>query len=219
MAEDGLLPGKMAETDSRHVPRRIILCILFISIVLPFFGRTAISWIVDVTTVGATIAYAFASASAWKEARKQKKRLYMVTGMLGMVVSLLFALEFLIPNIIDVKTLATESYLILSAWGILGFIAFRVILKKDASGRLGRSTVAWIVLLGLVIFTSGVWMRQTTDDAIEESEAEIRQDIESSTEDAGPRDDASSGSGSGGVADQDRFHTDGQHGGSVTAYY
>ena len=42
------------------------------------------------------------------------------------------------------------------------------------------------VLLGLIIFTSGVWMRQTIDDAIEESEAEIRQDIESSTEDAGP---------------------------------
>ena len=177
MAEDGLLPRKMAETDSHQVPRRTILCILLISIVLPFLGRTAISWIVDVTTVGATIAYAFASASAWKEAGKQKKRLYQFTGALGMVVSLLFALEFLVPNIIAVKTLSTESYLILAAWGILGFIAFRIILKKDSSTRLGRSTVAWIVLLGLIIFTSGVWMRQTTDSAVETSEAVIQQKL------------------------------------------
>ena len=184
MAEDGLLPGKMAETDSRHVPRRAILCILFVSVALPFFGRTAISWIVDVTTVGATIAYAFASASAWKEARGQKNRLYTVTGALGMAVSLLFALEFLIPNITAVKTLSTESYLILAAWGILGFIVFRIILKKDEKSRLGRSTVAWIVLLGLVIFTSGVWMRQTADAAIEKSEAAIAEELEAQQESA-----------------------------------
>ncbi|MBQ1365895.1 MAG: APC family permease, partial [Clostridia bacterium] len=83
LAEDQLLPGKIGELDKNRVPRRAILCILLVSVFLPFFGRTAISWIVDVTTVGATIAYAFASASAWKEARKQNLRLYRVTGMAG----------------------------------------------------------------------------------------------------------------------------------------
>ncbi|MBO7661758.1 MAG: amino acid permease [Clostridia bacterium] len=169
LAEDRLLPGSIGETDRNRVPRRAILCILCLSVPLPFFGRTAISWIVDVTTVGATIAYAFASASAWKEARKQKSRLFTVMGMLGMILSLLFALEFLIPNIISIKTMQTESYLILAAWSILGFIVFRMILKKDENRRLGRSTVAWIVLLGLIIFTSGVWMHQNTDNAIEKS--------------------------------------------------
>ena len=169
LADDRLLPGRIGETDRNHVPRTAILCILCVSVVLPFFGRTAISWIVDVTTVGATIAYAFASASAWREARKQQNRLYTVMGLLGMILSLLFALEFLIPNIISIKTMQTESYLILAAWSILGFIVFRIILKKDESRRLGRSTVAWIVLLGLIIFTSGVWMHQNTDNAIEKS--------------------------------------------------
>ena len=154
LAEDKMLPGKIAELDKNQVPRKAILCILIASILLPFFGRTAISWIVDVTTVGATIAYAFASASAWKEARRQHNRLFSVMGIIGMVVSLLFALEFLVPNIVSIKTMATESYLILAAWSILGFIVFRAILKKDDDKRLGRSTVAWIVLLGLIIFTS-----------------------------------------------------------------
>ena len=186
LAEDGLLPAPIAGEDQHQVPRRAILCILLPSMLLPFFGRTAISWIVDVTTVGATIAYAFASASAWKEAAKQKNRLYTVTGIVGVVVSMLFALEFLVPNIISVKTLATESYLILAAWGILGFIAFRFILKKDTNRRLGRSTVAWIVLLGLIIFTSSVWMRQTTDAAIEKSQFALQRYSETRTESVQP---------------------------------
>ena len=165
LAEDRLLPGKIGELDKNRVPRKAILCILLASVVLPFFGRTAISWIVDVTTVGATIAYAF--ASAWKEAKALKNRFYTVMGVIGMIVSLLFALEFLVPNIISIKTMATESYLILAAWSILGFIVFRSILKKDENRRLGRSTVAWIVLLGLIIFTSSVWMHQTTDSALQ----------------------------------------------------
>ena len=173
LADDKMLPGKIGETDKNQVPRRAILAILVSSVLLPFFGRTAISWIVDVTTVGATIAYAFASASAWKEARKQHNRLFTVMGIIGMVVSLLFALEFLVPNIISIKTMATESYLILAAWSILGFIVFRAILKKDDDKRLGRSTVAWIVLLGLIIFTSSIWMHQNTDNTIERSVSSI----------------------------------------------
>ena len=169
LAEDKLLPGKIGELDRNQVPRKAILCILLVSVFLPFFGRTAISWIVDVTTVGATIAYAFASASAWKEAKAQKNRFYTVMGIVGMIVSLLFALEFLVPNIVSITTMSTESYLILAAWSILGFIVFRSILKKDENRRLGRSTVAWVVLLSLIIFTSSVWMHQTTDSALHAS--------------------------------------------------
>ena len=40
-------------------------------------------------------------------------------------------------------------------------------LKKDTDRRFGRSVIAWVVLLGLIIFTSSVWMMQNTDDAIE----------------------------------------------------
>ena len=174
MSEDGMLAGKLGKTDRNHVPRNAIFCILAVSVALPFLGRTAISWIVDVTTVGATIAYAFASASAWKTAREEKDRRMMVAGMAGIVISVLFALEFLIPNVIAVKTLSTESYLILAAWAILGFAYFRHVLRNDRERRLGRSIVAWVVLLGLVIFTSTVWMRQNTDAALDNSAAAIR---------------------------------------------
>ena len=70
--------------------KNAILSIFAVSIALPFFGRTAISWIVDVTTVGATIAYTLASASAFKLARQNKDTRNMVIGLAGMVISLLF---------------------------------------------------------------------------------------------------------------------------------
>ena len=192
LSEDGMLPGKVGELDENLVPRRAILLILAISVVLPFFGRTAISWIVDVTTVGAVIAYAFASASAWKTAKNEKNKLFTVTGLLGMIVSLLFALEFLIPNIISVKTLSTESYLILAAWGILGFVYFRVVLQKDKERRFGRSIVAWVVLLGLIIFTSSVWMRQTVETTLEDSVVSIETYYEESFDGQNVDDAASS---------------------------
>ena len=99
----------------------------------------------------------------------EKNKGMVTAGMAGLIISVLFALEFLIPNLTSVKTLSTESYLILAAWGILGFAVFRLVLGSDKQRRLGRSIVAWIVLLGLIIFTSSVWMRQTTTAAVDQS--------------------------------------------------
>ena len=166
MSEDGLIPGRIGKLDKNSVPRNALRLIFGISSVLPFFGRTAISWIVDVTTVGGTIAFAFTSASALRTARKSGEKWAAVTGVVGLAVSLLFALEFLIPNLLSVQTLSTESYLILAAWGILGFAVFYCLLKKDTQRHFGRSTVAWIVLLGLIVFTSTVWMKQSASEAI-----------------------------------------------------
>ena len=173
LSEDGLFP-KWIGKKKAFVPRNAILCILIISVVFPFLGRTAISWIVDVTTVGATIAYALTSASAWKIASANHNRKYEIFGLIGMIVSMIFAMAFLIPNIISVSTLSTESYLILSVWSICGFLYFRMFLRIDRQRRLGKSIVAWVVLLGLIIFTSSVWMHQSTDKAFQNYQRTMR---------------------------------------------
>ena len=175
MAEDHMMPQWIGKTDKRHVPRNAIICILGVSVVIPFFGRAAIGWIVDATTVGATIAYAFASAVALKIARQEHCRSGIVYGVLGLAISVFFALAFLIPNLISVTTLATESYLILAAWALLGFIVFYSQLRHDKARRLGRSNVALIVMLGLIIFTSAVWLHQSVDMSIEKSVTPIQE--------------------------------------------
>lgn len=172
LSDDGMLPAWMGERK-HMVPAKAVLTILCVSLILPFFGRTAISWIVDVTTIGATIAYAFASASALRTARIEGKKGFLFMGGIGVAVSVLFALEFLIPNLIAVKTLSTESYLILAAWGILGFACFLFVLKRDKEHRMGRSIVAWVVLLALIIFTSSVWRRQSMSASFDQASVSI----------------------------------------------
>ncbi len=185
MTEDDMMPKWMGRLDEHGVPRNAIVFVLAISAVLPLLGRTAISWIVDVTTVGATIAYAYTSAAAAKSGRLDGNRRARTIGFVGMAISLMFMLYFLIPNLMAVKTLSAESYLILAAWGILGFLFFLYLFRKDTARRLGRSPVVWVVLLALIIFTSTIWMRQATEMATEEAVTPIQAFYTQKLEEAG----------------------------------
>ena len=185
MAQDDMMPSWMGRLDEGGVPRNAILFILCVSAVLPLLGRTAISWIVDVTTVGTTIAYAYTSAAAARSARINGERWARVTGLAGVVISLLLMLYFLIPNLMAVKTLSTESYLILAAWGILGFVFFLYLFRRDTARRLGRSPVVWVVLLALIILTTTIWMRQATENATENAVTPIQAFYTQKLEEAG----------------------------------
>lgn len=167
MAHDDLLPpwfGRLSENGS---PKNAILFITLVSLVIPFFGRTAIGWIVDVTTIGATIAYGYASLAAFKSAKTNGKKLIMVTGIIGVVMAAAFSFYLLVPNFLTASPLATESYLILAVWSILGVLFFRYIFNKDKKRRLGKSTIVWIALLFLVFFISLLWMTQSTNTSVD----------------------------------------------------
>ena len=163
LAQDHMVPEFLGKTDRNNSPKNAILFLLAISLIIPFLGRTSTGWIVDVATVGATIAYTYASAAAFKKAREQNNKKVIVTGALGFIISILFVLYFLIPNLLAVDTLSMESYMILSVWGIMGLTYFLYIFKRDKERRLGHSTLAWIVLIVLIIFTATVWMRQSSE--------------------------------------------------------
>ncbi|MBE7009014.1 MAG: amino acid permease [Ruminococcaceae bacterium] len=168
MARDELLPGWFAGLNDRRSPKNAILFILLLSLPIPLLGRTAIGWIVDVNTIGATIAYAYTSAVAFKTARENGNMPVQVTGALGALISVLFFLYFLVPNFWTVSALATESYLILIAWSILGFLFFHFVFRVDKERRFGKSTVVWIVLLFLIFFASMLWLREATHRTTEQ---------------------------------------------------
>jgi len=182
LAKDKMMPAAFGDLDENDVPKKAVIFILCISVIMPFLGRTAIGWIVDVTTVGATIAYAYVSASAYKDAKSHKNQKIAVTGLIGFIISILFVLYFLIPSLLAVDTLSMESYLILSSWGILGLIYFLYIFRRDRDRRLGRSIIAWVVLVVLIIFTASVWMRQSTEvtarKALNYSQATVTSEVQ-----------------------------------------
>ncbi|MBR1669184.1 MAG: amino acid permease [Butyrivibrio sp.] len=163
MAGDGMLPDWFGELTDNKTPANALKFLMGISLVIPFLGRTAIGWIVDVNTIGATIAYAYTSATAFVNAKKDGKKVYQVTGVIGLFLSLLFFLYFMV---LAAEAMSTESYLILAAWSILGFLYFRHIFAKDDKKRFGKSTIVWITLLFLIYFTSLLWVKRATDDVM-----------------------------------------------------
>ena len=192
MAKDGMMPRVCARLNRRGVPKNAILLIVCVSVVIPFLGRTTAGWIVDVTTVGSAIVYAYVSACALRHGRAAGNRLVTVTGLTGLGISLVFLLYYLIPNLLAVSAMGRESYLILASWSVIGLILFRFLLLHDRTGRLGHSAVVWIVLLSLILFTSLVWMRQsssiTAQKAIDNVYEHFQPESEGSTPESSKKD-------------------------------
>ena len=168
MSRDHVFPGWIGQLDDRGIPTRAILIITLLSLPIPFFGRTAIGWIVDVNTIGATIAYGYTSFCALRRAKKDGSRLYRFTGAVGFVISIIFTVYFLIPNLWSADTLSPNSYMILILWSILGILFFYYILQRDEKRRFGKAAGVWLFLLFLIFFVSMLWFRETSDRASEE---------------------------------------------------
>ncbi|WP_081677315.1 ATP-binding response regulator [Butyrivibrio sp. WCD3002] len=168
MAKDNIVGDRFAELNESGVPGKVFLILVLVSVPIPLFGRTAIGWIVDVNTIGATVAYAYTSWSAYKTAKKENYLPMKIVGLSGSIISLFFTLYFLVPGFWSVSELATESYLILIIWSMLGFLAFRHVYMRDEKRRFGRSTVVWISLLFLVFFLSMLWFREATKETTAE---------------------------------------------------
>ncbi len=164
MSQDGVLPQWFGLLDKKGNPYNSVMFLIIISLFVPFVGRAAIGWIVDVNTIGALIAYAYTSAAAHKLAKEDKNLKVRITGIVGMVISVLFFIYFMVPNIWTVSNLSAESYLILIVWSIVGFMFFRMVFSHDKQDRFGKTTTVWIALLFLIFFTSMLWFRQTVDN-------------------------------------------------------
>ena len=161
LGRDRLLSQRFSRLNSKDIPVNAIILIAAVSMIIPFVGRTAIGWIVDVTCIGATIIYGIVSAAAYKKAKEREDRVERITGLIGIVVMILYGLYTLVPNLVATGNIERETYLIFIVWTILGFIFFRLLLKNDKEKKFGGSIIVWVSLLSLVLFISLIWMRQS----------------------------------------------------------
>lgn len=134
MAREYVLPEWFAKIDPKFgTPRNAILFVLLIALVAPFFGRTALGWIVDMSSIGAAIGYGYTSLAAMKFAMKDKKTSTIITGALGTVFAIIFAVLLLVPLPGFNCSLATEPYICLVIWVILGTVFYAMTAKKRAA--------------------------------------------------------------------------------------
>ncbi|MBQ6622542.1 MAG: APC family permease [Mogibacterium sp.] len=168
LSRDHVLPERFSRVNRSGAPGQAILLVACLSLVIPFIGRTAIGWIVDVTTFGATLVYGYVSAAARKTAAFRNDRTEIRTGLAGLVVMICFGLYLLLPNLFLEGSMAAESYFLFVIWSVLGFAMFRTVLKRDNRQRFGKSIIVWVALLSLILFVSLVWMSQSIMSATEE---------------------------------------------------
>ena len=161
MAKDEILPERFGRVNAGGVPENAVWLVAAVSAAVPLVGRTAIGWIVDVTTIGATLIYGFVSACAMKRARGLGDRREFWTGCVGLGVMLAFGAYILLPNLIARGSIARETYLLFIVWSVLGFLFFRNILHRDRERRFGATIIVWVALLALVLFVALIWMRQS----------------------------------------------------------
>lgn len=104
------------------------------SLIAPFFGRNALLWIVDMSSIGATIAFGYTSYIAFKIARQKDNKWICCTGFFGMIFSTMFIYILLVP-INDKAMLGVESYIGLLIWSLLGILMYLYTKFKKSNHR------------------------------------------------------------------------------------
>ena len=164
MADDGILPKVFIKRNKSGIPWAAILCVAGVSAVIPLSGRTAIGWIVDITTVCALIVYGYVSICSLKLGLQEKKRFQVALGIIGAVLSFVFAAYFLFPDINARGKLSSESIFILIVWSVLGILVFRTVIKYDKTRTYGKSQIVLAILFLIIMIVTITWIHQTTVD-------------------------------------------------------
>lgn len=134
MANEGSLPKWFGYLSPRYgTPRKAIVFTMAMSLFAPWFGREILLWIVDMTSVGAAIVFAYTTASAAILARKNGNRKYVIFGIIGCIFSLFFLSLLIIPGMPGY--LSVESRIVLLVWILMGFIFYFAIRKNYVKGQ------------------------------------------------------------------------------------
>ena len=157
VAQDGILPERFAKNNKKQIPVQAILLVALVSLPIPFIGRTAIGWIVDTTTFGATLLYGFAALAVYKEAKKEGCKRNTILGGICILIFIVFLVALLLPNVFAKDMIASETYALMVGWSIIGLLYFNHIIRKDHSRKFGKAILVWVTLLAFVVILSLTW--------------------------------------------------------------
>ena len=157
VAQDGILPGRFAVLSDKQIPVRTILLVLLVSLPIPFIGRTVIGWIVDTTTIGATIIYGFVSAAVFRESGLEGSKKDRVVSSICLVILFAFSIFLLFPGIFSYYTIATETYVLMAFWSVLGLLFFHRVIQKDHARKFGKAIIVWLALLIFIVLMAVTW--------------------------------------------------------------
>lgn len=119
IAQYKIIPEKYSYTNKNGVFKNAILFATVISLIAPWFGREVILWIVDMSSLGAAIAYFYVCFIAFKLGDGIFKKTLSILGMIASIVTVALLLIPLSP-----AALGRESLIALVLWIILGIVFY-----------------------------------------------------------------------------------------------
>lgn len=129
MGRARMLPRLFSNLHPKYkTPVAGIVATTLLCLVTPWFGRAALSWVVDMTSAGITIAYFYTCYCCYKigstgyvfgmKERFPRNKLQLTYGLAGCVLSVGFLALLLIPS--SPGALGTESLIALTVWCVAG---------------------------------------------------------------------------------------------------
>ena len=142
MAEAYMLPHGLAKLHpGRKTPVNALILIGGISLLAPFFGRTALVWISDAASFACCVAYCMVALSFLALRKKEpdmrrpyRVRHYKLVGTLASCMSAFMVVMFVLPG--TGATLLAQEWVIVGAWTGLG-VVFYAVSKKRYGERFG----------------------------------------------------------------------------------
>ncbi len=134
MGRSGIMPSVFSKLHHRYkTPYVAIIFLVAITLIAPWLGRTALTWIVDMSSTGVSIAYFVTCLSAAKLFSFDKNSrtygpVYKIFAIVGSVIAFIFLMLLLLP--ISPASLSLPSHIALGGWTILGLIFFLIRLPK-----------------------------------------------------------------------------------------
>lgn len=126
MSKEQVIPKWFGQLHPEYkTPYHAILFVMIIAIIAPFFGRTALGWIVDMSSLGAAVGYGYTSVAAMINAKKEGNGEIVFTGILGMVFAAIFVILLLVPIEMFNCSLSMESYVCLVIWIVCGAVFYK----------------------------------------------------------------------------------------------
>lgn len=163
MAEDNIISERLSNTTYS------IVAIMVVCIAISFFGSNMLKDFTELTFLGAVICFGYTSASAWKLAKEKGNRMYVITGAIGVVASVVFAIVKLVPWIPSADPMSANALLLLTVWCLLGFMFHLRTLARSSAGVYSGTSLSGIMMFALMLYSVLMWLgkRLLEADSIE----------------------------------------------------
>ncbi|MFT3943470.1 MAG: APC family permease [Ancrocorticia sp.] len=141
MSRAGMVPEAFGRIHPKYkTPSVGVVFTCAVSFIAPWFGRTALNWIVDMASIGFTFAFAYTCLTAYLFSRWSNQS-EIVPGAasttqkllagFGVLISVAFMLVLLFPG--SPGQLSTPSFIAMAVWTVIGLVFYFTSAKRSAS--------------------------------------------------------------------------------------